>query len=240
MRGGARSTASGFWALVPCKRFEAAKQRLRPVLSESARRQLLAAMLHDVLSALGAARSVSAIAVVTSDREAASIARSYDAVVLADPLQGGLCGAIGAAVHALSARGVEDVLIVPSDLPAVRSQEIDALAAALPRARPGVVIAPDRALRGTNALLAAPARAMKFRFGLDSFRRHLAVAREQGLIARRFRAQGLALDIDTADELAILLEQDPASRAAALLRALPEADFSPPTPSVREVKHDFA
>jgi len=50
----------GIWAIVPVKRFVAAKQRLRSVLSQYEREQLAEVMLCDVLAALRPLRRVEA------------------------------------------------------------------------------------------------------------------------------------------------------------------------------------
>ena len=76
---------------------------------------------------------------------------------------------------------------------------------------------PDRHGTGTNALLLAPPDAIVPAFGPGSFDRHVAAARAAGVAAHVERLPSLALDVDTAGDLAALraaLEQ-PARRRAA-------------------------
>jgi 2-phospho-L-lactate guanylyltransferase len=67
-----------------------------------------------------------------------------------------------------------------------------------------VVLAPDRAGTGTNALLLRPPRSMPFAFGAGSYARHLMLAREHGVAVATYRAAGTAFDVDRPADLAEL------------------------------------
>jgi len=54
-------------AILPVKRFSAAKQRLAAGLGGEERRTLMAAMVADVLEAIGAARTIERTILVTGD-----------------------------------------------------------------------------------------------------------------------------------------------------------------------------
>jgi 2-phospho-L-lactate guanylyltransferase len=67
-----------------------------------------------------------------------------------------------------------------------------------------VVIAPDAAGEGTNALLLTPPDAIATCFGCaDSFHRHRARAAAAGLAVSVHRAPALAFDLDTVDDLRV-------------------------------------
>jgi 2-phospho-L-lactate guanylyltransferase len=55
------------FAVLPVKRFEDAKQRLRATLPPSGRRTLARAMVHDVLDALDRVRGLACVVVVTAE-----------------------------------------------------------------------------------------------------------------------------------------------------------------------------
>ncbi len=80
-------------AVLPVKRFAAAKQRLAPGIGATHRAELAAAMLEDVLEAIGAARSIERTIVVTSEPRAIELAAARGAEVVADPDEGGHSGA---------------------------------------------------------------------------------------------------------------------------------------------------
>ena len=65
-----------------------------------------------------------------------------------------------------------------------------------------VVISPDGARSGTNALLIHPPDALPFAFGPDSFEAHLQAARGRGLDVKVCERSHLAFDLDTAGDLA--------------------------------------
>src|SRR4051812_47400037 len=69
-------------AIVPLKRLDQAKTRLAEVLSPPERRQLMEALLGDVLGVLRAVPQIDRVVVASSDPGAAAIAARYDAACL--------------------------------------------------------------------------------------------------------------------------------------------------------------
>ena len=65
------------WAVLPVKDLAGAKQRLAGVLSATERRELFAAMLEDVLSALAASAGLAGILMVTRDPLAVAVGERY-------------------------------------------------------------------------------------------------------------------------------------------------------------------
>jgi len=125
--------------------------------------------------------------------------------------------------QALAAEGGADaLLIVPADLPLVGVEDLHVLLNAAETA--SVVIAPDRAGHGTNALLLAPPDAIDPGFGEASFGRHRVLATAADLAQVVVERPGLGLDLDTPSDVALLLASDRDCRAAHLLRELGAAD----------------
>lgn len=187
-------------AIVPVKGLSSAKTRLSEVLDAADRRALVLAMLADVLMNLRRCAAIDRVVVVTDDREARHRAIAESADVVPDD------GAISHSEAAL--RGIaaaahphERVLLAPGDCPLVTVEDLEAL---LSVPQPPVVVVPDRHGTGTNALLLDPPDAMEPSFGPDSLRRHLQTAAGLGLQAVSTVVPSLALDIDTADDLATL------------------------------------
>lgn len=90
----------------------------------------------------------------------------------------------------------ERMLIVHADLPLLFAEDVTALIDAAEAA--GAAIATDRHGTGTNALAMREAICVGFAFGPDSLARHL----ERLPHAAVLRREGLAIDIDTADDIA--------------------------------------
>jgi 2-phospho-L-lactate guanylyltransferase len=179
-------------------------------------------MLTDVLGALAAVPRIDLRAVVSPDSEVLALVQSLGARPLAEPATvRGLNQALTYAARTFSANGVEALLVMPLDVPALTPAEVEALLEALPAQGEGVALCPSVA-RGTGALALRPPQAIPFRFGRDSFLAHRREANVRGLPLRVLRIPSLALDIDGPDDLLGLLSQPPEepARAAATRRLL--------------------
>jgi len=201
---------------VPVKDLANAKQRLVAALSPVERRELARAMLEDVLEATVAALPGSVL-VVTTDPEVQAVARAAGAGCLVEAANRGHTAAVAFAQGEALALGAARFLTLPGDVPCVAAHEIAALCGALGEA-PGVVFVPSRSGRGTNAALLAPPDALALTFGEPSFDNHLRTARAAGLTPRVLELPGIALDVDTPEDLPALLERGPSTRSARLLR----------------------
>ncbi len=190
-------------AILPVKRFGIAKVRLGDELSGGTRRALAESMVTDVLMALRRTKAVSEVLLVTSEPAAEAIGRGYGATVLVDDREDGQSAAtlIGIA-HAME-DGAPRVLLVPGDTPALDPAELGEL---LDRPITGrsVVVVPDRHGTGTNALLLTPPDVIAPSFGPDSRARHEQAAADAGVPCTVEEVPTLALDVDTADDLADL------------------------------------
>jgi len=204
-------------AVLPVKRFTAAKVRLASGGLSSAQRLALATgMLSDVLAALRRCKLVDDIIVVTSEPGAEALARGAGAQVVADDPNGGHSEAAQRGIDWAVTDGAFHTLLIASDLPALDPAEIDSLIESLADDNE-VVIIPDRHGSGTNALILTPANVISPAFGEGSCQRHQQIAAEAGAHARVETSFGIGLDVDTADDLDALtaaLESADASVAA--------------------------
>ncbi|HEY6550354.1 MAG TPA: 2-phospho-L-lactate guanylyltransferase [Solirubrobacterales bacterium] len=196
-------------AILPVKRFAAAKQRLAPGMGSTHRAELAAAMLADVLEAIGGARSIEQTIVVTSEPRAIALATAAHTELVADSDEGGHSGAALAGIACAQQLGAGRVVLLPIDCPLLASRELDRLLTGMPERY--VAIVPDRHGTGTNALALAPPDAIEPSFGEGSCARHVAAAREAGIPFGVEELPSLALDLDTpADVVALImaLERD--------------------------------
>jgi 2-phospho-L-lactate guanylyltransferase len=203
-------------AILPVKRFAAAKSRLGASVADPLRSELARAMVLDVLLALAQAASIHATIVVTREQSLLDAARSLGAVIVDDGEEQGQSAAVTLGVRRALAEGIERVLCIPGDCPALAPAELDALLARPPRARE-VVIVPDRHGSGTNGLLLTPPDAISPSFGPGSCERHRQLAGAAGADCRLERPPSLLLDIDTGADLAAL--QDRLGGAPSSVRA---------------------
>jgi len=195
--------------VIPVKPLGAALGRLGEALGAGERRVLQAAMLADLLRALAAVAAVERTLVVTADPDAAALAWAGGAEALPDhdPPRG-MNAAVRLGTRALVGAGAGAALILVADLPLARAADLDALLDAAPLGR-GVALAPSRDGTGTNALLVRPPEALAPRLGPGSLARHLAGASRRALPVAALERPGLALDVDTPEDLAAYLAAAP-------------------------------
>jgi 2-phospho-L-lactate guanylyltransferase len=189
-------------AVLPVKRFDAAKQRLAAGLGRERRRALAAAMVADVLEAIGEARTVERTIVVSGDPRAQELAAEAGAEVVPDPGDAGHVEAALAGIARAEAEGAGCVVLVAGDCPLLDPRELDRLLTGVPERYVGIV--PDRHGTGTNALALSPPNAIVPAFGEGSCARHVAAAREAGVAFGVEELASLGLDLDTPADIVAL------------------------------------
>ena len=189
-------------ALVPAKALDQAKGRLAAILGEDERRQLALAMLEDVVRALQAVASIDSVAVVSPDADVRALASELGAATIEEPANvRGINQALTYALGVMSP-GPEALVVVLADVPEISSADVESALAKLPER--GLVICPSHD-KGTGLLAMRPAGVIPFRFGPLSFSLHKREAAAHGLRAEVVRAESLARDIDSPDDLRALL-----------------------------------
>jgi len=204
------------WAVLPAKDLVDAKQRLADALSPPERRLLFRTMYEDVLSVLAGVPGLDGIAVITRDEEAAAVARSYGARIITEAENEGQTAAVEAAVATLIDDGIASIMTFPGDAPLITRDEIETVLAAHSDA-PAMTIVPAHDRRGSNCIALSPPDLIPFSFGNDSFKPHLAAARTRGVEPVILDLPGIALDIDTPDDLRQLIHRPADTRTHAYL-----------------------
>jgi 2-phospho-L-lactate guanylyltransferase len=192
-------------AILPVKRFEGAKRRLAAGMDDERLRAVVAAMLGDVLEAIGEARQVERTIMVSGDPEAQELAAEVGADVVPDPSDAGHSEAALAGIAKAEVEGASCVVLLPGDCPLLDPRELDRLLTAVPSEY--VAIVPDRHGEGTNALVLSPPGAIHPAFGEGSRARHEAAAREAGIAFAVEEPASLALDLDTPADLIALTRE---------------------------------
>jgi 2-phospho-L-lactate guanylyltransferase len=194
------------FAVIPVKPFEEGKSRLREILTDTARRDFNREMFEHVLAVavpvIGAGNTI----VVSTDRTALELAGKWGVCAVREQMPTGLNAALKTGAASATARGADAILILPTDLPTLSQDDINALTSRANRS-PLVVIAPDRRKKGTNALLIAPPDAIELTFGPNSFAAHQEHARAQQIEPIPVNRDGLAFDIDTPEDYRQLKRQ---------------------------------
>jgi len=190
-------------ALIPVKGFCNAKQRLSPLLGIGERQLLAEAMFRDVLKQVVNVRTVAETFVVTANEKVAEIAWSLGVQVIREKAETGETAAVDFARLELMRSGRQVVLIIPADIPLVRSQDVEQALSQVPEelSAPYALLVPSHDRMGTNALVLSPPDIIKLRFGYDSFNYHMSQVAAQSLPLRFVENERIALDIDEQKDL---------------------------------------
>jgi 2-phospho-L-lactate guanylyltransferase len=192
MNGGAQDVV----AIIPVKALPQAKSRLSPHLDRGHRENLVLNMLRLVIRT--AAEAGTSIWIVGDDPTLEDLAKGEGARWQWEE---------GVDVnHSLNIAFRQawnlgkSPLYLPGDLPFLQSQDLIDLMASAPHRKNGV-LAPARSGGGTNAVLLPRPSAFRIALGPGSFHKHVAQAASLGLPLAIHFSPGLALDLDTWDDL---------------------------------------
>lgn len=175
-------------AIVPLKAAADRKTRLAGALDGDVHAALTVDMAAHVIATLAV------VAAITSIRVLSPVPEALPGTVWERDLGQGLNAELD---RVCAAHEGQSLLILHADLPLLRAEDVVALLAAAETA--GAAIAPDRHGKGTNALALLRAAPIGFAFGADSYARHLQRLPGAMTVSR----DGLAIDIDTADDIAV-------------------------------------
>lgn len=187
------------WAIIPVKTLRDSKSRLSHILSPDERAQLTSLLLIRTLQVLHESQQIYRTLVISRDTAALKLARQHGAYTFNEGEQNGLNSAVTRAVNVASARGANQVLIVPADLPFITADDIHLLlhASHSYQNKPHVILCPDHEEEGTNALLLTPPLGFTFQYGIGSFSRHLQESIRLDRLSRIITTPGCRFDLDT-------------------------------------------
>ncbi|MEV6298584.1 2-phospho-L-lactate guanylyltransferase [Actinoplanes sp. NPDC051861] len=197
-------------AVIPVKRLDAAKTRLRGAVPAERHPQLALAMVRDTAAAVLSASAVAELLVVTDDPAVRAAVRDLGGRVAADP---------GAGLNAALRFGADEVgglsayrAVLAGDLPALRPEQLDeALDQVVARS-----FVPDAAGTGTVLLAVPPRASLDPLFGVRSAAAHAA----SGAVRISGDWPGLRQDVDTAEDLGTVLSLGAGRHTCELLRDL--------------------
>jgi 2-phospho-L-lactate guanylyltransferase len=202
--------------VVPLKRLDEAKSRLRGALPGVPHDRLVLALAEDTVTAALACPTVAEVTVVSDDRAASAALSELGARVEFDRPDAGLNAAIvhGAAPYVERGRWVA---ALTADLPALRPDELESALTAAAAEEPGAAairrFVTDAGETGTTLLTAPPGAPLDPRFGAGSARAHA----RSGAIRLMGDWPTLQRDVDTADDLRAAAALGLGAHTAALL-----------------------
>ena len=199
---------------VPVKALARGKSRLAPLLAPLERAALTLAMLEDVLDAAQPQAGWDVWVLSPDDTVLEIAARRAVRPVVDEGTS--LLRAVRRVDEEATDRGADALAVVLGDTPLLTAE---ALAGALHTIGP-VVLARSADGAGTNLLLRRPPRAIRPRFGTDSFAEHRREAASKGLPVAVVDTPELAFDLDAPDDILTLLERGRPGRTFAVCAEL--------------------
>jgi len=190
-------------AIVPVKPLRRGKSRLSTVLSETERTLLNHNLLVSTLKILSSVNRIDQILVVSRDPAALTLAREYDARTVLENGSPELNTALSRAALVAKTYRVNEILILPADLPLLTTKELERVLR-LSGNPPEILICPDRRKDGTNLLYINPEGLISFSYGSGSFNKHLELARQSGARVNIISSNSLELDLDTPEDLELM------------------------------------
>jgi 2-phospho-L-lactate guanylyltransferase len=193
-------------AVIPVKPLHLGKSRLAGVLSEPERALLNQRMYLKTLNILNRISEIERVLVVSRDAQVLSYAQEHHALPVeetANDLNLALEQVAGM-IRQYSPR--QPLLVVPADLPLVEEADLRQVIEHDP-GPPGVVLVPDRHLKGTNVILTNPVGLLRYTFGQGSFQKHEEAARVISARLVVLKLPSLALDLDLPEDLSMVQER---------------------------------
>lgn len=210
--------------LIPVKDLSRANNRLSSILSQEDRTSLAYAMAEDVFESIYRSKKADRKVVVTMDRKAEKIARSYGFEVITEKDQHGESSSVDRAIKQCIDMGAKSLVVIPGDAPLVQPEDIDSVFDAETDDN-CVVMVPAADKLGTNAILRKPPDIIPSRFGHDSYNKHLEEARKVNTQVITLDIPAIALDIDEPKDIDVFINQGMNTRTYKELLRLGVPDF---------------
>lgn len=192
-------------AIIPVKTFSKAKTRLD--LSPNKIEELCKVMLEEILHTISIYPQIEKIVLVTKEKQAIQIGEKFKAVVIIDENEESVNGAVALADKYLLENGFDASIVFPQDIPYIKTQDIDFMLKY--KTHPNfAIIVPSRRFDGTNALVRMPIDLMETHYDEDSYKIHMNTAKEHTLNVAMVFVKRIMWDVDNAEDLKFLLEQN--------------------------------
>lgn len=191
------------WAIIPVKPLRRGKSRLAGILSEQERTQINKWMLEKTIRSIKGVAVIDNFIVISHDPTTLSIARNLGAKTILENRLTNINRSIRRATSAAKAFNATQVLILPADLPFIKSSVIKMFISHSGNP-PEIIISTDQRQNGTNALLVNPIGVIDYDYGQWSFKRHIEQAERKKLRIEICNLDGINFDLDTPEDYEFL------------------------------------
>ena len=205
--------------IIPVKTFSNAKTRLD--LPPQKIEELCEVMLEEILHTISISPQIEKTIIVTKETKAIEIGNKFNAVIIVDEKEESVNSAVALADKYLLENNYDASIVFPQDIPYIKTQDIDFM---LNYKTPPnfAIIIPSRRFDGTNALVRMPIDLMKTHYDEDSYKIHMNTAKEHTLNVAMVFVKRIMWDVDNAEDLQFLLEQNEKPHVAEKIKKILE------------------
>jgi len=201
------------FAIIPVKGLLDSKSRLSSILGPVDKKQLILAMLKDVLATVEKSEIFNRVLVVSLDRNVEREGKLREGVFLHQELPGLNAGIRQSTLFAMK-EDASSATVLLGDIPLVEPRDLKEVCS-MGDTVPRVVLSPSQK-GGTNVMLRHPPYVISSSYGRWSFSNHLRSAQRTGVAAYAVSNPRLSFDVDTPDDLVVLRSRDPKARTNAV------------------------
>ena len=207
-------------AIIPVKTFSKAKTRLD--LSPQQVEDLCKVMLDEILHTLSISPQIEKTIMITKEEKAIKIGEKYNTITIKDEKEESVNSAVALADKYLLENNFDASIVFPQDIPFIKTQDIDFMLNY--KMHPNfAIIVPSRRFDGTNALARMPIDLMETHYDEDSYKIHMNTAKEHTLNVAMVFVKRIMWDVDNAEDLKFLLEQNEKPEISEKIRKILES-----------------
>lgn len=190
-------------AIIPVKPFSEGKSRLRTCYSPEDLYCINRNGLIRTLKTLQTCSEIGHILVVCRDENVLDLARAEGAEGLLEKAPYSLNNGLAQALAHVNGRQAERILIIPTDLPRLKTQDLENLIVDSQNQK-GITLVPDHYQTGTNAVLLNSISGFVPQFGRYSFQKHTNQAFTLTRNVKIKLIENIQHDLDTSTDLDML------------------------------------
>ena len=206
-------------AIIPVKTFSKAKTRLD--LSPHQVEELCKVMLTEILHIISISPQIEKTILVTKDEKAIKIGKKFNTITIIDEKEESVNNAVALADKYLLENNFDASIVFPQDIPYIKTQDIDFMINYTAPPNFAIVV-PSRRFDGTNALVRMPVDLMETHYDEDSYKIHMNTAKEHTLNVAMVFVKRIMWDVDNAEDLEFLLQQEEKPQIAKKIKGILE------------------
>ena len=197
--------------IVPINEFSVAKSRLRKSFSRDAINKLVIKLSSQLLDRVEALlvefKSIYDLAILTECNKVKSLYKSRNILYISPQKKGTLSEKVSFAERWAVKKNYKTICILPSDLANPTLEDLRDIIF-FPMEENMMVICSSYN-NGTNALHITIPTNLKFSYGLNSFKKHLTIAKKNKIKTKILHLNSIQLDVDNEKDLTELTQKEP-------------------------------